>query len=93
MLGIDQSNENTALVRFRTITYSKVTKNDKKSKDLQAVIKWEFKNVPTSLMERDENPLGFCYLLSGVACLCRKLKSVQFSFLIYCFVYYGLYLK
>lgn len=59
VLGINQLNDNTALVRFRTITTNKSAKDDKKIKELQAVIKWEYANAPASLKERDDNPLGF----------------------------------
>ena len=58
-MGINQLNDGTALVRFKTITTNKTAKSDKKSRVLQAVIKWEFKNIPASLKERDDNPLGF----------------------------------
>jgi type IV secretory pathway component VirB8 len=59
ILGISQLNYNTALVRFKTITVNKSAKNDKKTKDLQAVIKWQFVDAPASLKDRDDNPLGF----------------------------------
>lgn len=59
ILGINQLSENTALVRFKTITVNKTTKSDKKIKDLQAVIKWQFIDTPASLKDRDDNPLGF----------------------------------
>lgn len=59
VLGINQLNENTALVRFRTLTISKSDKSDKKINELQAVIKWEFSNITASLQDRDDNPLGF----------------------------------
>jgi type IV secretory pathway component VirB8 len=59
ILGINQLSDNTALVRFKTITINKTTKSDKKTKDLQAVIKWQFIDTPASLKDRDDNPLGF----------------------------------
>lgn len=59
IIGISQLNDNTALVRFKTITVNKNAKNDKKTKDLQAVIKWQFVDSPASLKDRDDNPLGF----------------------------------
>lgn len=59
VLGINQLNDNTALVRFKTITTNKAAKDDKKIKELQAVVKWEYANSPASLKERDDNPLGF----------------------------------
>jgi type IV secretion system protein VirB8 len=59
ILGINQLNEKTALVRFKTITHHKTNKNDVKVEDLQAVVKWEFNNFPASLKDSDKNPLGF----------------------------------
>lgn len=59
VLGINQLNDNTALIRFKTITINKSAKDDKKISELQAVIKWEYANSPASLKERDDNPLGF----------------------------------
>lgn len=57
--GINQLNDHTALVRFTTVTINKLTKNDQKTRELQAVLKWEFKNTTASLKERDMNPFGF----------------------------------
>ncbi len=59
ILGINQLNNNTALVRFRVITHHKSNVNETKTEDLQAIVKWTFENPEESLKDRDLNPLGF----------------------------------
>ena len=57
--SINQLNANTALVRFKTVTRSKTNLTDVKTDEFQAIVKWEYRNPATSLIERDKNPLGF----------------------------------
>lgn len=59
VLGINQLNDNTALVRFKVITHHKNNASDIKTEDLQAIVKWVFNNPEESLKDRDQNPLGF----------------------------------
>jgi type IV secretion system protein VirB8 len=59
VLGQNQLNANTALVRFRTLTHSKANPADVKTDDYQVVIKWQYRNSQATLSERDTNPLGF----------------------------------
>lgn len=58
VLGINKLNDETALVRFKTVTHDKQTQNSK-TEDFQAVVKWSFQNVAHTLADRDKNPLGF----------------------------------
>jgi len=57
--SINQLNENTALVRFSTVTQNKNVKQDRRHENMQAVIKWKYQENSSSLKERDINPLGF----------------------------------
>lgn len=59
ILSQNQLNLNTALVRFKTTTYSRTNLNDVKTDDYQVVIKWQYQNNKESLPDRDKNPLGF----------------------------------
>ena len=59
ILGINQLNDNAALVRFKTTTHYKSNKNGTKVEDLQAVVKWKFDQAPANQQDRDKNPLGF----------------------------------
>lgn len=59
VFGIDKLNDQTALARFKVITYNRSDINDKKEKDWHAIIRWKYTNEKTSLETRDKNPLGF----------------------------------
>jgi type IV secretion system protein VirB8 len=59
VLSINQLNTNTALARFRILTYPKDDTAHVKQTDFQVVMKWEYQNTKASLEERDLNPLGF----------------------------------
>jgi type IV secretion system protein VirB8 len=59
ILGINQLDDRTALIRFYTTTHHRTNVTEFKKEDFQAVIKWEYHNHPESLEDRDLNPLGF----------------------------------
>lgn len=59
VLSINQLNQNTAIVRFKTTTKSKTENSEAKIEELQAVVKWKYTTPPDDIDYHDVNPLGF----------------------------------
>lgn len=57
--SINALNDNTALVRFQTITRNRNTTNDIERHDFEAVLKWNYQMPSKDILEHDNNPLGF----------------------------------